>query len=256
MWEQLKQKDGCETCGGRAIISWARMNFGEEGGRALAGGLDSAPWKNTRPTCCEMAPQRRSFEPELIDSLCHDADELLNFSTLSLALLWVWRYMKRMTVRGRGQSQQSTPRPPEKSPLRPKQPEKKAVIYFDVTCIKRVHVTNCRGTLIMLSEEDGRILCPLFFLTDSWEKENGRARGVESPSEKKANREHKHAKLKHSKWEHSAPLSAASAWDFPKRDTHSARVSSACRGFTHVLQWRRGICNNAGLKFALLVRLS
>ncbi len=170
--------------------------------------------------------------------------------------------MKRMTVRGRGQSQQSTPRPPEKTPPRPKPPEKKAVIYFDVTRIKRVHVTNCRGTLIMLSEEDGRmlspsaetarhagikptcaclspatqILCPLFFLTDSWEKENGRARGVESPSEKKANREHKQARLKHSQCEHSAPLSAASAWDFPKLDTHSARVSSACRGFTHVLQ--------------------
>ncbi len=78
----------------------------------------------------------------------------------SIFPLWVWRYMKRMTVRGRGQSQQSTPRPPEKTPPRPKPPEKKAVIYFDVTRIKRVHVTNCRGTLIMLSEEDGRMLSP------------------------------------------------------------------------------------------------
>ncbi len=40
MWEQLKQKDGCEMSGGGgAIISWARMNFEEEGGQALAGGL-------------------------------------------------------------------------------------------------------------------------------------------------------------------------------------------------------------------------
>ncbi len=68
--------------------------------------------------------------------------------------------------------------------------------------------------MIMLREEDGRmlslcgdgearghwadvsslvtatqILCPLFFLTDPWEKENGRVRGAESLSEKKANRE-------------------------------------------------------------------
>ncbi len=135
----------------------------------------------------------------------------------------------------------------------------------------------------MLSEEDGRmispsalmarhvgieptwarlspaaqILCPLlfFFFFDPWEKEIGRAWGVESLSEKKAIRERREARLKHSQCEHSAPLNAASEWDFPKRDTHSARVSSVCRGFPHVLQWRRGICNKAALKFALLLRL-
>ncbi len=216
MWEQLKQKDGCETSGGRAIISWARMNFREEGGRALAGGLDSAPWKNTCPACCEMAPQRRPFEPELIDSLCHNADELLNFSTLSLAL----------HEEDDGKRAGPVTTEPDNTSAS-EAARKKAVIYFDVTRIKPVHVTHCRGTLIMLSEEDGRmlspsaetarhtgikpmcaclspatqILCPLFFLTDSWEKENGRARGVESPSEKKANREHKQARLKHSQCE-------------------------------------------------------
>ncbi len=62
-----------------------------------------------------------------------------------------------------------------------------------------------------------QILWPLFFfLTDPWEEENGRARGVESLSEKKANRDRREARLKHSQCEHSAPLSAASAWDFPK----------------------------------------
>ncbi len=49
-------------------------------GMSVGGGLDSAPRENTRPACCEMAPQRRPFEPELIDSLCHDADELLYFA--------------------------------------------------------------------------------------------------------------------------------------------------------------------------------
>ncbi len=55
-------------------------------------------------------------------------------------------------------------------------------------------------------------------------------------------------------WEQSVPMSKASAWDFPKHDTHSAWMSSACRGDLHVLQWRCGICNNA-IQFALLVRL-
>ncbi len=62
--------------------------------------------------------------------------------------------MKRMTVRGRGQSQSPiTPSPP-------KLPEKKSVIYFAITRIKRDHVAHSGGMLIMLSEEDGRMLSP------------------------------------------------------------------------------------------------
>ncbi len=118
MWEQLKQKDGCETSGGRATISWARMNFGEE---AL---LDSSPWENTRPACCEMAPQRRPFEPELIDSLCHSS---------------AYRrphYVTRTAVRGRGQSQSPI------TPPCPKPPEEKAVIYFTVTSTERTRYAD------------------------------------------------------------------------------------------------------------------
>ncbi len=68
-----------------------------------------------------------------------------------------------------------------------------------------------------------QILCPLFFfLTDPWDEENRKARGAESGRcEKKANRERREARLKHSQCKHSAPLSAASAWHIPKRDTHS-----------------------------------
>ncbi len=93
-----------------------------------------------------------------------------------------------------------------------------------------------------------------FFLTGTWEEENGRARVLESLSVKKAICERREARKKLSQWEQSVPLSTASAWDFPKHDTHSAWVSSAYRGDLHFLQWRRGICNNA-VKFALLVRL-
>ncbi len=117
-------------------------------------------------------------------------------------------------------------------------------------------VSHGGGTLIMLSEEDGwtlslsavtvrhagieptwarlspaaKILCPLFFLIDPWDKENEMARVAESLSEKKADRERREARLKRSQFEQSAPLSAASTWDFPKRDTYSAWVSSVCRG--------------------------
>ncbi len=62
-----------------------------------------------------------------------------------------------------------------------------------------------------------QILCTMFFfLTDPWEEGNG----------KKANRKHREARLKHSQCEQSAPLSTASAWDFPKRDTLSVSVIS------------------------------
>ncbi len=68
-----------------------------------------------------------------------------------------------------------------------------------------------------------------FFITGPWEAENWRARGAESLSEKKAILERREARLKHSQWEQSAPLSAASPLDFPKHDTHSAWVSCACK---------------------------
>ncbi len=81
-----------------------------------------------------------------------------------------------------------------------------------------------------------------FFLTGPREEENGRVQGAESLSEVKAIREHREVRLKLSQWEQSVPLCARSAWNFPKHDSHSAWVSSACRGDLHVLQWRRGIC--------------
>ncbi len=93
-----------------------------------------------------------------------------------------------------------------------------------------------------------------FFLTGLWEEEKGRAWGTQSFSQKKALRERREARLKLSQREQSVPLSAASAWDFPKHGTHSTWVSSLCRGDLNILQWRRDICNNA-VKFALLVRL-
>ncbi len=110
--------------------------------------------KKHSSTCCEMAPQRSHLSPSSLTAFV-----MMRMSS-SIFPLWVWRYMKRMTVRGRGQSQQRLHVRQKKHLRGPKPPEKKAVIYFDVTRIKRVHVTNCRGTLIMLSEEDGRMLSP------------------------------------------------------------------------------------------------
>ncbi len=172
--------------------------------------------------------------------------------------------MKRTTLKGRGQSQRPN------TPLGPKPPEKKAVVYFTVTHTERDNVAHGGGTLIMLSEEDGRmlslslcgdsealsrrelichrsakILCPLFFLTDPWEKENGRARGAESLSEKKADREHREARLKLSQCEQSAPLSAASAWDFPKCDRYSAchqRAGDSCTSYNDGVAFATTLC--------------
>ncbi len=101
-----------------------------------------------------------------------------------------------------------------------------------------------------------QILCPLSFPHRSLvgRKGGGGVRGAQLLSEKKAIRECREARLKISQWEQSVPLSAASAWDFPKHDTHSAWVSSACRGDLHILKWRRGICDR-DVNFSLLVRL-
>ncbi len=251
--------------GGRAKILWARMNFGEEGGRALVGGFDSAPWENTRPACCKMAPQWRPFERELIDSLCHVAH-----------LLWVWRYMKRTTLRGRGQSQSTN------TPLCPKPPEKKAAIYFAVTHTERDHVAPDGGMLIMLSEEDGRMLslslrwrqgtralsrCELayhrllkssarcFFSQITGRKKTegreGQSRSLKRKLTMSAERQDWNARSASNQ-----PRWVQRHCGKSRSVTYSAWVSSACRGFPHVLQWRRGICNNVALKFALLVRLS
>ncbi len=53
------------------------MNFGEEGGRALAEGLMAPREKPLVQPAARWLLRRRLFEPELFDSLCHDADELL-----------------------------------------------------------------------------------------------------------------------------------------------------------------------------------
>ncbi len=83
------------------------------------------------------------------------------------------------------------------------------------------HVARSRGgTLIMLVEEDRRMLSMQWW------------RGMRALSR----RELACPRL----LKYSAPLL------FPHR--------SACRGNLHVLQWRRGICNNA-VKFSLLMRL-
>ncbi len=63
------------------------MNFGEEGGRAMAGGLMAPRKKTLVQPAARWLLRRRPFKPELIDRLCHDADE---------------RYVKRTSVQRAG----------------------------------------------------------------------------------------------------------------------------------------------------------
>ncbi len=91
-----------------------------------------------------------------------------------------------------------------------------------------------------------------FFSQIPWRKKRGGLRGAESLSEKKANREHREARLKHSQCEHSAPLSTASTCDFPKHDTLSVIVISvqgipACLIMTarHLQQRCAEICSSS-----------
>ncbi len=150
------------------------VNFGKEGGRALAEGLMAPREKPLVQPAARWLLRQRPLEPKLVDSFCHNAD----------------------------------------------------VLHFIVTRTERDHVTRSRGgTLIVLSEEDGRMLSlwwwrgtralsrselvtghtnhlpHCFFLTGPWEEENGRVRGAELLSEKKAIRERREARLKLSQWE-------------------------------------------------------
>ncbi len=53
------------------------MNFGEEGGGALAEGLMAPREKLLVQPAARWLLRRRPFEPELIDSLSHDANEFI-----------------------------------------------------------------------------------------------------------------------------------------------------------------------------------
>ncbi len=53
------------------------MNFGEEWGQALVGGLMAPREKSLVLPAARWLLRQRPLEPELNDSLCHDTDELL-----------------------------------------------------------------------------------------------------------------------------------------------------------------------------------
>ncbi len=95
---------------------------------------------------------------------------------------------------------------------------------------------------------------PLFFLTGSWEEENGRAWGTESLSEKKAIRERREARLMFSQWEQSVPASMASVWDFPLavavigmqgRPARTAITAQHLKQCQSLLEWKNG-CKGSG----------
>ncbi len=74
------------------------MDFVEEGGRALVGGLMVPREKPLIQPAVRWLLMWRPLEPKLIDSLCHNTDELLIRSGSGVAC-------KRTVARGRGQSQ-------------------------------------------------------------------------------------------------------------------------------------------------------
>ncbi len=198
---------------GHATIAWARMNFGEEGARALVGGL--------------IAPREKTLVQPA-------ARWLLSGDHLSLRMSYSFALSLALREEDDGKRTGSVTETDNSARSRK---IKKAVIYFAIPHTERDHVAHSGGTLIMLSEEDGRMLSPSAVMVrhagiePTWARLSlGRSRSLK----RKANRKRREARLKHSQCEHS--LSAASVWDFPKRDTHSAWVSSACRGFPQVLQ--------------------
>ncbi len=128
-----------------------------------------------------------------------------------------------------------------------------------VTSPERDQIAHaCRGTLVRLGKRDGRhlsvwrkqgtrdlsrhelalnralrISAPLFFPHRSlWGRKREGARGGIALW-KKVMRVRREARLMLSQWEQSEPASAASAWYFPRQETHSLWPSSACRGDLH-----------------------
>ncbi len=63
--------------GGAPQFSELVVDFGKEGGRALAGGQLAPLEKPLVQPAARRLLRRRPLEPELIDSLCHHTDELL-----------------------------------------------------------------------------------------------------------------------------------------------------------------------------------
>ncbi len=115
--------------GGRATISWACMNFGEEGARALVGGLKTL-----------VQPAAR-----WLLSGDHLSLRMSYSFALSLALREEDDGKRRVTETDNSAWSRKI---------------KKAVIYFAIPHTERDHVAHSGGTLIMLSEEDGQMLSP------------------------------------------------------------------------------------------------
>ncbi len=111
------------------------MSFGKEVGRALAGGL-IAPVRKHSSSLLRDGSSAETIRAELIDSLCHDADELLALSE-----------------EDDGKRAGSVTESNNSSASEAKK-KKKAVTYFAITRTEQDNVAHSGGTLIMLSEED------------------------------------------------------------------------------------------------------
>ncbi len=152
MWEQLKH----ETSWGRSTISWACMNLGEEGGWALAGGLIAPREKTLVQAAARWHLSGDYSSPSSLTAFV--IMRMSSSSALSLAL----------REEDDGKRVGSVTEPDNSFRVR-RQKKKKAVIYFVVTRTEGDHVAHSGGTLIMLSEEDGRMLSPSA-VTRTWRR--------------------------------------------------------------------------------------
>ncbi len=121
------------------------MDFGEEGGRALAECLMAPGEKSLVQPAARWLLRSRPFDSELVDSLCHNADELL-----------IPPHPSRLLEADGGKMAGSVTEPDNSSTS---EATREAVIHFIITRTERDHFACSRGgTLIVLSEEDGRML--------------------------------------------------------------------------------------------------
>ncbi len=240
----MKRKYGGGQSKESAKISWARHVLQGRTAMVVVEGPDGAPAETTHPDGCERAPLVETTPNPALQPLWRGHGKVRHPSRL-------WRRWARANLRGRGQSLSPTASEAtsdmlssaSSSSLPPNETRSLTLAEGRWSgWIKRTgEISLCgeneaRGIWAGVSSLSARRWKPLprcFFLTGPWEEENGRARGAGSLSEKKAMRVRREARLMLSQWEQSDPASAASAWAFPRQETHSLWPSSACRSPLH-----------------------
>ncbi len=242
----MKRKYGGGQSKGSAKISWARRELQGRTARVVAEGPDGAPAGTTHPDGCERAPLVETTPNPALNRFWEDTEKFGihpgfggagrgqtwggGVSYRARQLLSIWSCQWHAVI---GQLIVTSPERDQIARLQRDAGQVGKKGREKPLCVARARHAGSEPAWAR-SQPGARDPLPrCFFLTGPWEEENGRARGAGSLSEKKAIRERREARLMLSQWEQSEPASAASAWDFPKQETHSLWPSSACRGDLH-----------------------